>query len=260
MVRQLQYEISEKDKKEAAASFLLFDMWKHDITYDVLLDGEDASLQPVLELLQTKGYIELTKNHHYKVNQQGLGKARAFEARYRTLLTYFDIFAYVDLEAGEFAWAHYYDYSSTAEWQRYLAEERWEDLRVPLIEHLGGHATELIFFHFVSEHRFDRETSGWQTELAHGVFWEQVVEICESAIQPHEFHFEDEKGAVSAESVLDDIAEQGFEWLRRLNESDQDIHANLQAWYPRHGVNDETLPPPLSGWEKPIWQNSWSLS
>lgn len=259
MVKRLQYEISEQGKKEAAASFLLFDMWKRNIAYDVLLDGEDEGLQPILEFLQFKGHVELNTEHHYAVSPQGEKKASDFEARYRALLTYFDIFAYVDLEAGEFAWAHYPACRSNSEWQRYLADDRWEDLRVPMIEHLSGHATELIFFHFVSEQRFDRETSGWQTELAHGVFWSQVIEICESAIQPHEFSFTGEDGEVAAEVVLDDIAEQGFELLRELNGSDLEIHSNLQAWYPRHGFHDAELLPARPGWEKPVWQKTWSL-
>ncbi len=259
MVRAMKYEVSEQSRREAAASFLLFSMWKNQRDYDVLLENNDQCLEPSLLLLQSKGYVELSAQHHYTVSESGVVKAQQFEARYQALLTYLDLFGYVDLEAGEFAWAYYSECGSKAEWQSLLAEERWEDLRVAVIGHLGGSAPELVFFHFVSEERFDQQTAGWQTELAHGVFWDQVVEICDSAIQPDELAFEGENGVVTAQAVLDDIVEQGFECLRMLHPEDQEIHANLQAWYPAHGRHDSRLPPPLPGWEIPIWQAVWSL-
>jgi len=104
-----------------------------------------------------------------------------------------------------------------------------------------------------------RPPLGGRRKLAHGIFWTEVTEICESAIGAPDLGYEDADGHVSGDDILDDIATQGFELLKELHPSEVSIHSNLQAWYPRHGYINHDVPPPMPGWETPIWHQQWVI-
>ncbi len=260
MPSDAQFSLSGADRKVFAGTFLLSHMRKEKLTYDVLLPSEVAELGPTLEWLLMKGLVELNKKHHYALTTKGSQRARAFGERYQALLTYFDLFSAVDLESGEFAFARFPDFSSTNAWQKFLSEERWEDLRVPMMEYLGGSAIELVFCQFVQEDRLICGNDFWSVDLLIGSIWDEILSICNSALRQDQLGFMEEGGQqISGETVLSDVREQGFLLLRELNPSDPGIHSNLQAWYPRHGYHNLDLPVPLPGWEKPIWRTPWSL-
>ncbi|MGE9267200.1 MAG: hypothetical protein ACQKBY_03815 [Verrucomicrobiales bacterium] len=254
------YHLSEDDKRQFAATFLIDHMEREKRHYDVLLDGGDSDLSPILQWLLMKGHIEINDEHHYALTQSGHDKAQQFALRYQALLTYFDLFGYVDLESGDFAFEKVSDFERDSAWQQFLADPRWFDLRLPLIEHLGGNPIELVFCQFVREKRISTANDHWQLELVHGSLWGDILDICENAITPEQLTFEEDDGhQVSGEAILDDVAEQGFLLLRELHPADPAIHSNLQAWHPRHGYRNDDLPPPMPGFEKPIWQQPWTL-
>lgn len=250
----------DKDQRSLLASTFLLDyMERNQRSYDVLLADGEAELEPILQHLMLRQCVELDKKHNYALTSKGHKKAQDFAARYQALLTYFDVFAHVDLESGEFALASYFEHHSDSTWLAHLDDERWEDLRLPVAKLLRATPLELVFAHYVREARLDTDNSHWALDILAGSAWTELEEICQAAITADELSYEDEQGEVSGESVLRDVIEQGFNVLREHHASDQEVHSNLQAWYPQHGCRDTDLPKPRPGWERPIWQNPWSL-
>lgn len=252
--------LDEDQRSLLSSTFLLDYMERNQRSFDVLLADGEAELEPILHKLMVRECVALDKKHHYSLTAKGRKKAQEFAARYQALLTYFDVFAHVDLEEGEFALANYFEHHSDTSWLEYLDNERWEDLRLPIAKMLGADPLELVFAHFVREARLDTDNNHWALDILAGSAWTELEEICQSAITADELSYEDEDGElISGETVLRDIAEQGFNVLREHHSNDQEVHSNLQAWYPQHGSIDTELPRPKAGWERPIWQTPWTL-
>ena len=124
------YTISEARKREYAGIYLLEYMVNSPATFPLLLGDGDAFLETILEWLLIKGYVEIRDNEKYVPAENGREILKNFLARYSEYLTVFDVFCAVDLEAGEFAFASYFDYGTSADFSDFLDDERWEDLRI----------------------------------------------------------------------------------------------------------------------------------
>ena len=252
-----QAPINSEKQQLFAATFLLDYMAKNKATFDTLATDGSEDFTSTLQWLLSRGHIAFNKNHCYAIAPKGQQAADHFAKRYQTLLTYFDVFAHVDLEAGSFAYQEYQNFNSTAKWQRYIQQEQWEDMRIPLIQHLGGSAIELVFCQFVKEERIDTTTAGWQYEIANGIPWSEILDICNSALTAEQLSYDNGSEIISGEHILDDVAAQGFDLLRDLYSDDIEIHSDLAVWFPQHGVHNPSLNPPSAA--KPIWQKTWEL-
>ncbi len=238
-----------------AAGLMLHHMRQTAVQYDVLLLGGDDQLAPILEWLHMKELIEINTSHHYALTPAGQQAAERLEHHYRTLLTYLDVFAHVDLQQGEFALASYGEFRHEADWHQHLSDERWEDLRIPVIEHLGGDGLELVYLQFVQEQRLDITSAGWQLGLKHGILWDEMVQIYQSALSPQELEYEEESGTVTAAQVLTAISNEGFALLRDLYADDAEIQSALATWYPTLACLAQEQPHPTS--KTPVWQQRW---
>lgn len=252
--------LSDDQKRLYAGGLLIHHMLKDEKSYDVLLLGGDEKLQPILEWLHMKHLLEIDKTHHYTLTKQGKTAAENLEQHYKAMLTYFDLFAHVDLEAGEFAFSSFSEFSHPADWAAFLAEERWDDLRLAVLTHLGGAPMELVYLQFIQEGRFDITSAGWQIGLTYGALWEELIQICDSAISPNDLGYSNEQESVSSAEILNNIADQGFQLLRHLYPHDEEIHTNLQAWHPQHGVTNPALVDPKKGAQTPLWKRPWGIS
>ncbi len=212
----MSYKISEEQKKRFAGIYLLEYMINTPHAVPIFLDGNDKDLEPVLEWLMMQGYIQIKDNERYVPHPEGRKELEKFMARYSEYLTMFDIFSAVDLQEGEFAFSRYFDFDTDAEFHDFLADERWDDLRVAVADYKEMDPVEIVFMSFISEKRFGRNESGWQFDLLLGSVWDDIFSICNSAIQWQQLGFEDEEGQVAAEEVISDIIEQGTEIMLDL--------------------------------------------
>jgi DNA-binding PadR family transcriptional regulator len=210
------YTISEEQKKEFAGVYLLEYMINTPYSPPIFLDGNDQDLETILVWLMAQGLIEIKGDEKYIPTQKGREHLKKFMARYSEYLTMFDIFCAVDLEAGEFAFESWEEFETDEEFQAFLDDDRWDDLRVAVADYKGMNAVEIVFMNFINEHRFGRDESGWQFDLLLGSVWDEILELCENSIQWEELGFEDEQGAVPAESVVEDIITQGTEIMLDL--------------------------------------------
>ena len=214
------YSVSETEKKEFAAAYLLDKMINGPMTFPTWLEGNDKDLEPVLEFMMMRDYISIQHNR-YVPNHKGRKILQEFGRRYTDFLENFDIFSAVDLEEGEFAFAAWFEIEDDEEWDNYLEQERWEDLRIAATEYKGLNPVEIVFMSFLNEKRFGNTGEGWQFDLLLGSIWDEILEICNTAISVDDLGYEDEEGAVSGEDVIRDILKQGAELNIELHEEER---------------------------------------
>ncbi len=210
------YELNEDQKKEFAGVYLLEYMVNENYAPPIFLQGNEQDLETVLEWLLARDLIEIQNEEQYVPSQKGKARLKKFRGRYSEYLTYYDIFCAVDLEAGEFAFEYWHDYSDDSSFREFINGERWDDLRVAVADYKGINPVEIVFMSFINEKRFGRDASGWQFDLLLGTVWDQILNICESAIQWEELGYEDEQGLVPAEDVINDIIVSGTEIMLDL--------------------------------------------
>lgn len=220
------YNITEERKKQFAGIYVLDYMINTPQSFSIFLDGNDQDLEPVLEWLMARDYVKIEKEEFYIPSGKGRDLLKQFMARYSEYLTIFDIFSAVDLEAGEFAFASYFDFKSDQSWQQFLDNERWDDLRIAVAEYKKMNPVEIVFMSFINEKKFGRDASGWQFDLLLGSVWDEIIVICNSAIQWQELGFEDDQGIVTAEEVIEDITSQGIDIILDLLRKEEQMVAS----------------------------------
>jgi len=207
---------SEDQQQFFAGLFLLEQMGAQGRTYPVFLEGDQTYLEPILEWLMSRGDVSIVNNDHYAISPQGRRTLKQFAERYLEFLRFFDVFCAVDLGSGEFAFSHYFEFPHDEAWQQYLAEDRWEDLRVAVARHRGIDPVEIVFMSFLQEGRLGSSAEGWQFDLILGSLWDEIVRIVETALSADDLGYEDEQGVVSGDDVLRDVIVQGTTLMQEL--------------------------------------------
>ncbi len=144
-------------------------------------------------------------------------------ARYTEYLKVFDIYCAVDLETGEFAFARYFEFEDEAQWDEFLEDDRWDDLRLAVAEFKKIDPVEIVFMSFLNEDRFGRDETGWQFDLLLGTVWDEILNICSTAIKWEDLDYEDGEAVVSAEDVMQDIIRQGTEIMITLLKKEEEM-------------------------------------
>ena len=243
--------ISPERRSLFNGTVLLGHMVASEVEYDVILPGSQSHLESILTWLMVRELVEISDEGCYRVTALGEAGAHAFEKRYRRLLQYFDIFAAVDLGAGEFALARHDDFASELAWRRFLDDDRWEDLRVAVAGHLGADPIELVFAHYMQEGRFNFEDGGWEVSLLEGLIWNEIEEVCESSLGIDDLGYDGVTGA----DVVADVVEQGFLLVRELSGRDPAIMGHLARWAASRAAPEWAPDASL----RPFWKTRWTM-
>ncbi len=224
------YTVSEQQKQQFAGIYLLEYMINAPKVFQLMLEDGEEDLESILEWLLVRDLIEIKDQERYAPTNKGRKALERFMARYSDFLSFFDVFCAVDLQEGEFAFASYYEFSVPGQWKTFLADERWEDLRIAVAAYKGIDPVEIVFMSFLNEGRFGRSETGWEFDLLLGSVWDEILNICNSALHAEQLGYEDEEGAVSGESVLQDVIAQGLNLIEQLHQhgrpySEQIAHA-----------------------------------
>jgi hypothetical protein len=210
------WTVSEEQKLRFAGIFLLEFMINHPRIFQLWLEDEDSDLEPILEWLLVQEWIQIREAKDYIPTEEGRSVIQRFMARYARFVYFFDVFSGVDLGSGEFAFARFFEILEPDEWQAYLHQERFEDVRIAIAEHLGINAVEIVFMSFIREDRFGRDATGWQFDLLLGSVWDEILAVCNDATDLSELGYQDGDRWIDGATVAEDILQQGGSLLAKL--------------------------------------------
>lgn len=224
------YTITEEQKKQFASAYLLNAIVNEKVSIPLYLDEKDNDLEPVLEYMMMKEYVSVENKETYSATQRGLEILENFMKRYTEFLKIFDIYCAVDLGEGRFAFEGYFSFETDKEWEKYLVDERWEDLRVAVAVFKKINPVEIVFMSFLKEEQFGDRGEGWQFDLLLGTIWDDILEVCNTAITDEDLSYTDEDGSsVDGNSVLEDVIVQGAELNLELHKEEKKRIKEQQA-------------------------------
>jgi hypothetical protein len=246
-----EFAISEAQKWAFSGTALLDHLARREPEFDPAVPGRSADLTPLCQWLEAKGYVEPGgREGVFRLSDRGLGLTKLFAQRYSLMLSLFDVFCAVDLGEGEFAMARFREFPDEASWRLHLSDERWEDLRVPVLDHEDGDPIDFVFMQFAHQDRLGIEADGWEAAMLDGRMWEGIAEVCNGALEVEDLGFEQDGKLVEGETVLDEVIERGFEIVRDLCGGEPEVIENLDLWDADQGKEDSP---------RPVWLDPWKL-
>jgi hypothetical protein len=224
--------LTNDNKKTFKAIILLNEMINGTHKFQTINNEDDSVLEPLFIELMAKGYVQ-TQGINYQVTAKGREVFDTFMKRYTEYLKVYDIYSFVDLEKGEFAFARYFDFDTDDAWIDFTNDERFDDLRIAVALFKKLDPAEIVFMSFINENRFDTTSNGWQMDLVSDNEWAEIEEICKTAIKP------DEVG----EDAMVDMISQGSELMIKLLEEEEKQNQNNNNYGGNGGdiVEEETV-------------------
>jgi hypothetical protein len=175
------YTLLEKDRVKYISLIVLNEIIQYQHYFPVNLTGEDVFLQPFLEGMVSRGFLRIERNQ-YVPTDLGREELVTLYNKYYEFLKFFDVFCAVDLGQGEFAFSSINNDWSDDQWFDFLNQERFSDVRVAVADFKGINPIEIVFMSFLNENRFDCTAPRWQYHLTGHDVWNDIVEICNSAV------------------------------------------------------------------------------
>jgi len=224
--------ITTDNKKTFTSIILMDEMINGKHAFKTVDNGDDSVLEPLFVELMSKGYVQ-TAGINYQVTAKGNEVFDTFMKRYTEYLKVYDIYSYVDLEKGEFAFARYFDFDTDEAWADFIDDERFDDLRIAVALFKKIDPAEIVFMSFINENRFDTSVNGWQMDLVSDNGWGEIEDICKTAIKPEE---------VGQDAMVDMIG-QGADLMMKLleQEKEQNQNNNTGGDYEETIVEEETV-------------------
>jgi hypothetical protein len=174
-------------------------------------------LEPLFSWLLQKTYVDVTERNTYTLTAKGRLVVERADTRFQSFLEEYDIYCAVDLESGEFAFAHYHEFDDDDDWQEFLSQDRWDDLRLAMAEYNDFDPIEIVFMTMVRDGQFGFDEDGWNFDLLLGEIWEDLASIYASSVRLKSLGYVDGSSIIAAEDVAADIATQGRELMAHLS-------------------------------------------
>ncbi|OGG97864.1 MAG: hypothetical protein A2508_10525 [Candidatus Lambdaproteobacteria bacterium RIFOXYD12_FULL_49_8] len=218
------FTLNDEQRKEYASGVLLDQLISNEPRLSVVLERDDRDLEPLLVYMMSKGYVEVDSKNFYQVTVKGAEKDANLKKRYQEYLSHFDLYCAVDTQSGEFAFEKIFELDDD-EWEDYLAEERFLDLRIAVAWFKGINPADFVFLSFLKEGRFDTTRSGWQFDLLSGLIWREIEDIVNKALGIEELGYRGDDGQmVTGEMVIEDIIAQGAKLNAELHQREDQYH------------------------------------
>ncbi len=221
--------VTDDNKKTYKAIILLNEMINGTHKFQTIANGDDSVLEPLFIELMSKGYVT-TSGINYVPTAKGQEVFDTFMKRYTEYLKVYDIFSFVDLEKGEFAFSRFYDFQTDEAWADFIDDERFDDLRIAVAIFKKIDPAEIVFMSFINENRFDSSSNGWQMDLMSDNDWKEIEAICATAIKPEEV----------GEDAMVDMINQGSELMIKLMEEEKNQQQDDNT-YEEEIVEEETV-------------------
>ncbi|MBW2647825.1 MAG: hypothetical protein JRE23_16975 [Deltaproteobacteria bacterium] len=239
------YTVVDDQKKQFASAYLLEKMINTPMSIPIFLEDNDQDLELILEYLMAKESIEIEENQKYVPTDKGREVLLRFMRRYHDFLRHYDIYSVVDLGSGEFAFERYFEYDhedvdEEGKWRSYISEERLEDLRVTVAEFKKLNPVEIVFMSFLNEGRFGQTSEGWQFDLLLGSVWDEILEVCNTALSVDDLGYADDDGSeISGEAVMKDVISQGARLSMELKKKETELYGDRDEAAGEEGQDHE---------------------
>jgi hypothetical protein len=261
--------VTAEQKLQLGGIFLLEQLAAGDSPFPLLLEGDDQLLEPLLDWLYRKGYTEIVDNSHYAPTNKGRKALERFVERHENFLRTLDIYSAVDLEAGSFAFERIFEFDDERDWNDYLGEERFSDLRIAVAEFKKLDPVETVFMACTDDGTLDVDEAGWQAALVHGDFWDFVQEVLDNALRPSDLSHHDGEGTVSGDDILRQVIIDGAELNLELKKEEARREAEDGGSDDGHAdgndeVGQETIVTEYAAYSdpyyvSPVWLLPWLL-
>jgi len=209
------YSLLEKDRVKYISLVILNEIIQYQHYFPVNLGGEDVFLGPFLQGMENRGLLRIEQNQ-YVPTDLGREELVTLYNKYYEFLKFFDIFCAVDLGQGEFAFSSINNDWLDDQWFDFLHQERFSDVRVAVADFKGINPIEIVFMSFLNENRFDCTVPRWQYFLTGHEIWNEIVEICNSAIS---------LDYLKSEGVIENIVQEGsalaLDLIKQAEEAEQ---------------------------------------
>ena len=202
--------VSENDKRTFRCILLLNDIFNAEKKYTAI-ERNSSSLKSVFDDLILQKSIEIGADGTYGVTDSGGKVFDTFMNRYTEYLKFYEAFAYVDTGTGEFGLASYFD-KSEEDWNKYVQDPRFEDMRIAVALFKKINPSEIIFMSFIKEDTVTLLSS----DAAFGL----IEEIIATAIKP---------GGDVNDAFMEDMIKQGADLVVKLLVKEKELDSVYQA-------------------------------
>ena len=219
--------VTDNNKKDFACIILLDEIINKERVFTTILGQDDKVLEPLLISLLAKEYLTVNGTK-YQANTKGEAAFEVFMKRYTEFLKMYDIYSFVDLEKGEFAFSSYFAFDTDDAWNNYKTNDRFDDLRIAVALFKKLNPAEIVFMSFIDENVFNAQATGWQLDLVSNTIWDEIEKICTTAIKPEDIGddaMQDmvEQGALLLTDLLKEEAKRSQEQQQNNNNGGQQV-------------------------------------
>lgn len=230
----MKHELLQKDRDKYISWVLLNEMINFQTSFPVKIADENIYIEHYLKIMMGKGLVAVDKNS-YVPTELGRNEIVNLYAKYYEYLKIYDIFCAVDLEEGNFAFEMINTIVDDDKWNDYLSNDRFSDVRVAVAEFKGINPLEIVFLSFLNENRFDCGVDRWQHRLTGDDVWNEIQEICNTAITME---------YLLPDNVLENVIVKGSQLaLQLIKESEeaiqQDEEENIQEEIIEETITEE---------------------
>ena len=230
----MKYRLLEKDRLKFISLVLLNEIIQFQHYFLVKAVGEDHYLEIFLKEMVGKGLLRIDKDK-YVPTDKGREELVALYDKYYEFLKFFDIFCAVDLSEGEFAFSRINDDFTDEDWNNYINQERFSDVRVAVADFKGLNPLEIVFMSFLNENRFDCTSPKWQNVLTGSEIWGEIENICNTAVS---VDYLKEEGVI--ENVLKAGTELALGLIKQAEEAEQnDLDASQEEIVTEEIITEE---------------------
>lgn len=219
------YQVLESDKFKYISLVLLNEIINFQHYFNVRSTGEEIFIERYLKFMHDKGVLRVEKGK-YLPTELGREELVNLYAKYYEYLKLYDIYSAVDLANGEFAFSSVDSDMNDEEWDAFIMDERFSDVRIAVAEFKGLNPIEIVFMSFLNEGRFNLDNARWEYELTGDAVWNEIEEICNTAISA-EYLMED--------NVLENVIREGSEIMLEIIKLGEEIEE--QENYFEDGAN-----------------------
>jgi len=182
-----------------------------------LVEKDEEVIEPLLKFMEERSILTVGEDNFYQPTKKGRELYCQLVEQLETYIIHFDVFAYVDLEKGEFGDAK----------EDLLEGNQWSDLRVAVAEFKEINPFRVVFLAMLSEEKF-YENTDWKFDLGLGTLFDEFEQIVKDQLGIDDLSYEDQDGIVSGEDVIMDVIEQGKFLVNERRKRKIETEKNIQ--------------------------------